>query len=891
MNEVAKLRNELTEKFSSNFELDVGMDRTALLLMIDDSFEGQDRASRLQRVEPLLSSAGLSVGIVDLYSSSEASNMGLKISSIESQSYPASWDDAVSMVESGLTVVSPKRNEKKPHCIVFYSYKGGVGRTTALVHTAFHLARGGSRVVVADMDVEAPGLHSLLPRPDNQPIKAGLVDYLWERQVKPFDLLTEEGLETCLVEINPGKKTAISYVVEDPVSRAQISVIPAGVVGSSYARRLHTLSYQDVLTRSDDAWSLFEKELIEQLAPDILLIDARTGLGDWGGMSLLRLADEAFLVLYPSDQNIEGFRFVRKILTEISHVNTHIVFSPVPEGAIGKAIVSRVLPFLELELEEQVTEITYNPAIASAAVYPVESAMANYAALASLIREHEVEVNLEETIRKSDRWAIIESLKFPERDAKSITAGDFDAFFQKTSDFDRFLDDARWVVRGRKGTGKSTLFHLFVEHQDNAIKRAQGKLQNVLILPGHGPVAESNFRPTTDEFGSVQRILEAEAIDWLSLWRAYAIVRIFTSKMNYLLDDSLKNPAMKKIKSYLNLKFSPASLKRWRSEHSASLVELARDPLNGLCRDLFGDVDSKLGEDGKKLWILYDDLDQDIKEDSPWQGDALGGLLRLAYDSNNQELYNIRFKIFLREDIWSKLVFTNKSHFGEPRTLLLQWKIEDFLRLAYRLTTGGSPLFAALAQRHFALSEAELDSASEEQLRRALAPLWGLNQEKSKNAFAARWVYNRMTDSRDNTYPRSLTVLLESAKLSELEFKNTSKSLPSNRLLSPRAMQVGLEKASAERVNALKNEYPTLTPFIEDVQESHSLRSQFSTKDLNIVWQRTSKIKYLTFESFVAQLENSGLLVRKNGKKSYDFGFAQLYIDGLGATRVQGEKK
>ena len=42
--------------------------------------------------------------------------------------------------------------------------------------------------------------------------------------------------------------------------------------------------------------------------------------------------------------------------------------------------------------------------------------------------------------------------------------------------------------------------------------------------------------------------------------------------------------------------------------------------------------------------------------------------MRLIYDTNNNNLYQIRFKVFLREDIWSNLVFTNKSHFGNART-------------------------------------------------------------------------------------------------------------------------------------------------------------------------------------------------------------------------------
>lgn len=43
--------------------------------------------------------------------------------------------------------------------ITFYSFKGGTGRTMALANTAWILAAAGKRVLVADWDLESPGLH------------------------------------------------------------------------------------------------------------------------------------------------------------------------------------------------------------------------------------------------------------------------------------------------------------------------------------------------------------------------------------------------------------------------------------------------------------------------------------------------------------------------------------------------------------------------------------------------------------------------------------------------------------------------------------------------------------------------------------------------------------
>ena len=43
--------------------------------------------------------------------------------------------------------------------VTFYSFKGGTGRTMALANVAWILAANGKRVLIADWDLESPGLH------------------------------------------------------------------------------------------------------------------------------------------------------------------------------------------------------------------------------------------------------------------------------------------------------------------------------------------------------------------------------------------------------------------------------------------------------------------------------------------------------------------------------------------------------------------------------------------------------------------------------------------------------------------------------------------------------------------------------------------------------------
>ena len=69
------------------------------------------------------------------------------------------------------------------HCgkiITFYSFDGGTGRTMALANIAWILAANGYRVLVADWDMESPGLHRFFQpfmdvRASDQP---GIVDFV-----------------------------------------------------------------------------------------------------------------------------------------------------------------------------------------------------------------------------------------------------------------------------------------------------------------------------------------------------------------------------------------------------------------------------------------------------------------------------------------------------------------------------------------------------------------------------------------------------------------------------------------------------------------------------------------------------------------------------------------
>ncbi len=60
--------------------------------------------------------------------------------------------------------------------LMFYSYKGGTGRTTGTANVAAALAKHGKNVLCIDMDLEAPGLHTVFGI--DKPTEAALWRYL-----------------------------------------------------------------------------------------------------------------------------------------------------------------------------------------------------------------------------------------------------------------------------------------------------------------------------------------------------------------------------------------------------------------------------------------------------------------------------------------------------------------------------------------------------------------------------------------------------------------------------------------------------------------------------------------------------------------------------------------
>jgi len=212
--------------------------------------------------------------------------------------------------------------------ITFYSYKGGVGRTLALANVAYLIAADKSdpcSVLVWDFDLEAPGLHEIL-------------SCKWGRKRKGFvDLVDTYRQKAKIPDVG-------EYIYKTGVDG--IDILPAGR-SKDYGAKLAKINWQEIYSkaRGYDFLQTLQKD-IRTLGYEYVLIDARTGYSDVGGICTLHLPEVVVLLFRLNNQNISGIQRVYKTIQD---------WAQQPNGQTIQVfpVVSPAWPFASTEANEQ----------------------------------------------------------------------------------------------------------------------------------------------------------------------------------------------------------------------------------------------------------------------------------------------------------------------------------------------------------------------------------------------------------------------------------------------------------------------------------------------------------------------------------------------------------
>lgn len=190
--------------------------------------------------------------------------------------------------------------------VTLYAFKGGVGRSSATFMLAQHLASHGKSVLVVDLDLESPGVSSLLQDDGDLP-DYGVIDYIAESAVgnsDGLDLVTKS--QTVRVGGNgevwvapAGGRPRDGYDYLAKLNRAYLDLpatTPEGVPRTLASR----------LESAVEACERRVRELSRQ--PDITLLDSRAGIHDIAAIAITQLAQDSLLFATDSPATWNGYR-------------------------------------------------------------------------------------------------------------------------------------------------------------------------------------------------------------------------------------------------------------------------------------------------------------------------------------------------------------------------------------------------------------------------------------------------------------------------------------------------------------------------------------------------------------------------------------------------------
>ena len=197
---------------------------------------------------------------------------------------------------------------EKPKVVTFYSFKGGMGRTTALAATALSLAKQGKNVLMIDTDVEAPGLATLFV--DENSVRSGVVDYLLEYNLNYESI----AIDDYLIQIT------------DPVltseMKGNIFLIPSGVIDRDYLQKLARIDFQDTVPGSlKKRICQLVEDAVARIAQfckiDYVLLDARAGFHDMGGIVTTQIPHGVVVFGKDTKQSWQGIRLVVNAISSV----------------------------------------------------------------------------------------------------------------------------------------------------------------------------------------------------------------------------------------------------------------------------------------------------------------------------------------------------------------------------------------------------------------------------------------------------------------------------------------------------------------------------------------------------------------------------------------------
>lgn len=655
---------------------------------------------------------------LNCYSSDEANSDDFLESFIFESKDKVNIDSTRKHLSNLLNPIGKKNNEIP--VVTFYSYKGGVGRSTTLASCASFLATNyKKKIVILDCDFEAPGFTNFYLKDPCSPIYSnGLVEYFMDGN---------------------GEDNLISNycweVSKQYSGDGEIYVFPAGNLEDEecVGRLFHTNleHYLNGLTRLDffspdtlaNQFELLIKQINDKLGPDAIFIDSRTGFNDVFGISAFRLSNLVVGFFGNSTQTVPGLHFFMNSLKNENSPRMMVVNSIVPaQGKRSKfesfnKNIDSYLNHLSAEFDNDDDSqefaldrycITYNEVLAALGTpdedfrdfidmisernFPEYNSLfeainhvledsgkttlkspdletSGIVAHRKLTTEEEnVNTKIPDTEKGKLKKIILSNLqdKMPHLYAEDIT--DYNEEFESGRYFFRscmedLFNPDKILVLGNKGTGKSYIYRSLREKKIvNALQRRANKTslncQFIHIIDNHKHIDTVKFDNIegTDDFFF-------ERFWTVYIWNAIMLDSPYGYKSSLevvpILDDVATASRFKETIA---------------SDEKVIAIENDLQNLNAYLHGI-----------NSKIIIIFDELDSIVKPHM-WSA-RISPLInlcrRMKYDS-------ISPKLFLRSDLYEKISNLNNKNELSNRTISIEWTREELFAYFFKLILSNS---------------------------------------------------------------------------------------------------------------------------------------------------------------------------------------------------------
>ena len=471
------------------------------------------------------------------------------------------------------------------------------------------------------------------------------------------------------------------------------------------------------------------------------------------------------------------------------------------------------------------------------------------------------------------------------------------AYFVETDQWKRVLQGDVDIVYGPKGSGKSALYSLLIKNADVLFDR------NVVVIPAEQPRGAPVFK-------DVVKAPPTSEGEFIALWKLYLLCLI----AELLRDYGVETEAARRVLTHLQDA-------RLITDERSSLQKIVRavrdyakrilaaeaveggavvDPSTGMITgvtgrilfseptadaangalvtidSLFVDANTALDQVGFSAWLALDRLDVAFADHDELEANALRALFKVYLDLLAHP--NITLKIFLRSDIWRRIMetgFREASHITP--TLTISWDRNALLNLVVRRVLQNETV-----RDYYGIDDpaAVLSTlADQEELYSRVFPDQvdaGPNKPTSLD-----WMLSRTRDGTGATAPRELIHLLSSLRESQLRRFELGHEGPPQQLLFDRvAFKEALPEVSKVRLEqTLYAEYASLKAKLEQLDQQ---KTQQTIESLARIWELPEP----EARAVADELAEVGFFERRGERAQYTYWVPFLYRDAL--RMVQG---